>query len=321
MALAWSSRAIRLLPFAEGLGLVVLVVATEEVLRRVVLLRLRIWRRRTDASAYDGLQGLVSYSACLIAANRAVETEQEEPYILDPLAAGLCGQQALEAARKRIASAAAAAAAAAAAEVTPAAAGAAASDAGTVAQVPAPHGSDPGGTGSPTAPPCTPGGAAEADREPRPVALLQQPRARPIPRLIMRTKFFDDVVLCTTWQGEGPGAAPAGHSCHARLLEACRTAPPCLQVVLLGSGLDARPWRLALPPGLRWLEVDRRDVLAAKQARLRALGAELQRPPPAATPAGTAHHVTPQQPAAAAADDRHPDPDPAIAAGPQQQQP
>ncbi|PNG99553.1 hypothetical protein TSOC_014666, partial [Tetrabaena socialis] len=44
-------------------------------------------------------------------------------------------------------------------------------------------------------------------------------------------------------------------------------------VVLLGSGLDARPWRLPLPPGVAWFEVDRRDVLAAKRARLGALGA------------------------------------------------
>ncbi|KXZ55602.1 hypothetical protein GPECTOR_2g1152 [Gonium pectorale] len=98
---------------------------------------------------------------------------------------------------------------------------------------------------------------------------------RPIPRLIMRTKFFDDVISCMTWRAEGPSAAAAAHSCHARLVAALRGAPHCLQVVLLGSGLDSRPWRLELPPGVRWFEVDRRDVLDAKTARLRALGAEL----------------------------------------------
>lgn len=47
-----------------------------------------------------------------------------------------------------------------------------------------------------------------------------------------------------------------------------------LQVVLLGSGLDSRPWRLALPPGVAWFEVDRRDVLAAKTRRLKEMGAQ-----------------------------------------------
>lgn len=42
---------------------------------------------------------------------------------------------------------------------------------------------------------------------------------------------------------------------------------------MLGSGMDSRPWRLALPPGVRWFEVDRADVLAAKQRLLKANGA------------------------------------------------
>ena len=33
------------------------------------------------------------------------------------------------------------------------------------------------------------------------------------------------------------------------------------QVVNLAAGLDARPWRLALPPTLRWVDVDFADVL------------------------------------------------------------
>lgn len=39
-------------------------------------------------------------------------------------------------------------------------------------------------------------------------------------------------------------------------------------VVALGAGLDARPWRLDLPPGLRWIEVDFPDILNYKAARL-----------------------------------------------------
>ncbi|GAB4822266.1 hypothetical protein N2152v2_009312 [Parachlorella kessleri] len=49
---------------------------------------------------------------------------------------------------------------------------------------------------------------------------------------------------------------------------------PC-QVVLLGAGMDSRPWRLPLPAGVRWFEVDRQDVLSAKEALLGSLGAEL----------------------------------------------
>lgn len=41
-------------------------------------------------------------------------------------------------------------------------------------------------------------------------------------------------------------------------------------VVALGAGLDARPWRLALPPGLRWIEVDFPDILNYKAMRLSA---------------------------------------------------
>lgn len=48
-----------------------------------------------------------------------------------------------------------------------------------------------------------------------------------------------------------------------------------LQVVLLGSGMDTRPWRLALPPGIAWFEVDRLDVLTAKHQELAAAGVQL----------------------------------------------
>jgi methyltransferase (TIGR00027 family) len=37
-------------------------------------------------------------------------------------------------------------------------------------------------------------------------------------------------------------------------------------VLSVGCGLDARPWRLALPPELRWIEVDFADMLDYKDA-------------------------------------------------------
>ncbi|EFJ49541.1 hypothetical protein VOLCADRAFT_89847 [Volvox carteri f. nagariensis] len=252
--------------------LLTLIIVVEEGLR-LALRRIFHRRRRAigkleaqDPVKYGGLESLVSFSACLIAAhscphrlpapirptmserreeqggnelpqilmvfkrfrdlysatdataNRAVETEQREPYIWDPLAAGLCGQEALEARRPQLQS--------------------------------------------------------QLGIAPGPQTVAR----RPIPRLIMRTKFFDDVVSVVTWRGTGHSAAAASHSCHAELAVAAASSSsqPCLQVVVLGSGLDARPWRLPLPPGVRWFEVDRGDVLAAKRARLDALGAQIE---------------------------------------------
>jgi len=39
-------------------------------------------------------------------------------------------------------------------------------------------------------------------------------------------------------------------------------------VVNLGAGLDARPYRIALPQGLRWVEVDAPEILAHKESVL-----------------------------------------------------
>lgn len=50
-------------------------------------------------------------------------------------------------------------------------------------------------------------------------------------------------------------------------------ALPLVQVVLLGSGMDSRPWRLRLPTGVAWFEVDRSDVLRAKRRLLERAGA------------------------------------------------
>jgi len=40
-------------------------------------------------------------------------------------------------------------------------------------------------------------------------------------------------------------------------------------VLNLAAGLDARPYRMALPPSLRWIEADFPDVIAYKQEQLR----------------------------------------------------
>lgn len=45
---------------------------------------------------------------------------------------------------------------------------------------------------------------------------------------------------------------------------------PIAMVLSLGCGLDTRPWRLDLPPNLRWVEVDFPDILDYKEMLLSA---------------------------------------------------
>ncbi|KAK9908943.1 hypothetical protein WJX75_005035 [Coccomyxa subellipsoidea] len=59
-------------------------------------------------------------------------------------------------------------------------------------------------------------------------------------RVALRTLFYDDHLL----------AAVKGGAIR--------------QVVLLGAGMDSRAWRLDLPKGVAWFEIDRADVLNAK---------------------------------------------------------
>lgn len=59
----------------------------------------------------------------------------------------------------------------------------------------------------------------------------------------MRTRFFDEVLLDAAGDG-------------------------CSQVVLLASGMDARPYRLGWPSGTRLFEVDFGEVLAFKRRAL-----------------------------------------------------
>jgi methyltransferase (TIGR00027 family) len=64
--------------------------------------------------------------------------------------------------------------------------------------------------------------------------------------MIVRTALFDEV-----------------------LLELVRGRQADL-VLNLAAGLDARPWRLALPPELRWVDVDLEEILRYKTETLRA---------------------------------------------------
>jgi methyltransferase (TIGR00027 family) len=62
----------------------------------------------------------------------------------------------------------------------------------------------------------------------------------------MRSRFMDEVLL----EALAPGALAT--------------------VVSIGCGLDTRPWRLELPPELRWIEVDFADMLDYKEALMAA---------------------------------------------------
>ena len=182
----------------------------------------------------QNLAGLVSFSACVIAARRAFETELPDAYIRDPLAEGLCGKEALESCRKRLAaselkrSETAATATATTSSTT--------SDAAPASAQPGdPHASAPqSATAAAAAPPAPEQQAGQG----RAVAVGK----RPISRLIIRTKFFDDVASIVTWHG---AAAAATVPCHVPLAAVCRAAAVCRQVRARGGRATA-PGRFTL---------------------------------------------------------------------------
>lgn len=55
---------------------------------------------------------------------------------------------------------------------------------------------------------------------------------------------------------------------------------------MLGAGMDTRPWRLPLDSHLKWFELDRSDVLAAKRKALQEAGAGFEPHTSAQTAAG-----------------------------------
>ena len=59
------------------------------------------------------------------------------------------------------------------------------------------------------------------------------------------------------------GVGVRSHCLDDLLLEAL-AAHPIATVLSVGCGLDTRPWRLHLPPDLRWIEVDFADMLDYK---------------------------------------------------------
>ncbi|KAK9861294.1 hypothetical protein WJX84_009360 [Apatococcus fuscideae] len=102
----------------------------------------------------------------------------------------------------------------------------------------------------------------------------QKRRKAQYSRMACRTKFIDD--------------------CIQQFLHG---QPGQKQVVLLGAGMDSRAWRMDVPSGVAWFEVDMADVLLAKQRTLSSLGAQVP------APAGPPDKVTPA--ASKASSDQH----------------
>lgn len=147
-----------------------------------------------------------------------MEAEEDNPLVLDPLAATLAGPKAMKSSRRR--------------------------------QQPAPKGSG---------------------------------RKIKINLMAIRTKWFDDQLEASLGMPLPTVANPEAE--YVASTSSPGNAPR--QCVLLGAGMDSRAWRLKLPASLQWYEVDRADVLAAKDVLLTTAGAEFE----ASTPIGRVESV------------------------------
>jgi len=78
------------------------------------------------------------------------------------------------------------------------------------------------------------------------------------------------VALARALGGSSEWSAILGLRCRTvdQMLVQALSAHPIETVVLLGAGLDTRPWRLDLPSRLRWIDVDFPDILEYKAAIL-----------------------------------------------------
>lgn len=96
----------------------------------------------------------------------------------------------------------------------------------------------------------------------------------PVDRIAVRTRWFDDNVIMAL-RGDlmavRVSLRAAGDGIELALAPAQPLdATPPASVILAGAGMDARAWRLPLPPGTAWVEVDGEAVLRVKQRDLAA---------------------------------------------------
>lgn len=82
--------------------------------------------------------------------------------------------------------------------------------------------------------------------------------------LVIRTKYIDDAILALTGSG-------LPNQLETVLGNGYRIS----QVIAVGSGLDARPWRMDLVEGIQWFEVDSSNMVDSKRKILRECRAAL----------------------------------------------
>jgi len=105
--------------------------------------------------------------------------------------------------------------------------------------------------------------AARAAETARPDGVVRDPFAQRLAGL--RGAALADKLLSSDWLGIGVGLRC--RTIDEMLLEAI-AAYGLRTVIVLGAGLDTRPWRLELPRDLHWIEVDFAPILAYKAGLL-----------------------------------------------------
>jgi O-methyltransferase involved in polyketide biosynthesis len=122
-----------------------------------------------------------------------------------------------------------------------------------------------------------PDAVKEAERlaKPFPADMAAQEHHQQQPPALRRRRFcYSNVGVRVWWFDQqllaalrGAGGGGRGSSDAA--------APAPRQVVVFGAGFDTRPWRLDLPDGVSWFEIDLPEIIDAKRHRLTDLHASL----------------------------------------------
>lgn len=101
----------------------------------------------------------------------------------------------------------------------------------------------------------------------------QARRMYKISQVAARSWWFDRQIMTAL---TSPAVPASKGWLSARLTNSARgpSAPP-RQVVVLGAGMDSRPWRLPLPPNVSWFEIDQSEVVAEKKRALVLASAEV----------------------------------------------
>ncbi|KAI3429344.1 hypothetical protein D9Q98_005439 [Chlorella vulgaris] len=103
-----------------------------------------------------------------------------------------------------------------------------------------------------------------------------------IGKMAIRTRWFDDQIQAALGMPVSAGipgplraATASEHIDMASYVWRHPDGHQPRQLVMLGAGMDSRPWRMKLPADLHWFELDQADVVEAKQEVLKSLAAEV----------------------------------------------